>query len=539
MGMDGDVWWRVDEPGNAGRFSAPRPEPPRAQLGFVRLWPPRALDVRLCWGSSGLLPLESTNHTSGETEGEAATGLEEPDELARRLALVLQAPPELGLRGNGTLEWANELYPYQKAGVLALLKSRSLLLGDEMGLGKSVQALAALRILLHRREIERALVVVPASLVEQWKREWRKWAPEIVVLPVGGAARERRWQWRYRAHITLVSYETLRADAALKRGPLQQPWGAVVLDEAQKIKNSESEIATLCKRLPRARSIALTGTPVENHSEDLVSLLEFLFGHRVSRFSLRATLAQALLRRTKSQVMPELPPRTECDLLVPLSPSQRHAYEQAERDGSVALRGGSISIENVLALLTRLKQICNFDPRSGESAKLDDLRSRLGEIVSSGQKALVFTQFSGDNGAQRLADALSDWQPLLFTGELSTHERTRVLDRFAREDAAQVLILSLKAGAQGLNLQNASYVFHFDRWWNPAIESQAEARAHRIGQERPLHVYRYISPDTVEERIAAVLQQKAALFEHLMQGTTLDTSLPWNREELLRVVGLL
>ncbi|BCM94405.1 RNA polymerase-associated protein RapA [Abditibacteriota bacterium] len=530
------MWWRVDEPGNAGRWRTPVSPTPKAQLGFVRLWSPRALDVRLFWGADARIPPEISEEESDA--GEGTLGFDEPDELARRLALALQVPPGIWLRDEGALEWADDLYAYQKAGILAILDSRQLLLGDEMGLGKSVQTIAALRILLHRREIERALVVVPASLVEQWKREWYKWAPEIVVLPIGGRENERRWQWRYRAHVTLVSYETLRSDADLKRGPLQQKWGVVVLDEAQKIKNAESETAVICKKLPRVRSLALTGTPIENHIEDLSSLLEFLFGHRVGRFSLRSTLAQVLVRRTKSQVLPELPPKLYSDLLVPLSPAQRHAYEQAEREGTFSLRGGPISIQSILALLTRLKQICNFDPYSGDSAKVDDLRSRLGEVVESGQKALIFTQFSGDSGARRLTSALSEWNPLMFTGDLASHERTAVLDRFAEDEAAQVLILSLKAGAQGLNLQSASYIFHFDRWWNPAVESQAESRAHRLGQERPVHIYRYISPDTIEERIDAVLQQKAALFDHLIEDTALDTELPWSREDLLRVAGL-
>ncbi len=534
--MDQEVWWRVDEPGNAGRWRTPVAGQSKAQLGFVRLWPPRALDVRLFWGAIAPLVREISEEESATNEG--TLGFEEPNELAKRLALALQVPPEIWLRDEGALEWADELYPYQKAGILAILESRQLLLGDEMGLGKSVQTIAALRILLHRREIERALVVVPASLLEQWRREWHKWAPEIVVLTIGGRESERRWQWRYRAHIILVSYETLRADAGLKRGPLQQQWGAVVLDEAQKIKNAESDTALICKKLPRVRSLALTGTPVENHIEDLSSLLEFLFGHRVGRFSIRSTLAQVLLRRTKIQVLPELPPKLYSDLIVPLSPSQRHAYEQAEREGTFALRNGPISIESVLALLTRLKQICNFDPYSGDSAKVNDLRTRLDEVVESGQKALIFTQFSGDSGARRLAAALGEWQPLVFTGDLAPRERITVLDRFAKDESASVLILSLKAGAQGLNLQNASYVFHFDRWWNPAVESQAESRAHRLGQERPVHIYRYISPDTIEERIDAVLQQKAALFDHLIEGTAVDTQLPWSREELLRVAGL-
>ena len=528
-------WWRVEDPGGARSWRQDAPVAPRKQVGFVLLWPARAVDVRLIWGAGPARESAAAmTEAGGENEWDA------PDDLARRLALALQPPPEIWLGEAGALEWAAPLFPYQIDGVQTLLESSRLLLGDEMGLGKSVQAIAALRILLHRREIGRALLVVPASLMEQWRREWRKWAPEIVVLSVGGAASNRRWQWRYRAHITLVSYEMLRADATLKNGPLQQEWGVVVLDEAQKIKNSDAEISQLCLKLPRARSWILSGTPLENSVEDLASLLEFLTGQRLSGWNLRAALQTLQLRRRKSEVLPQLPPKISADLPIELAPAQRRAYDRAREEGVLALQeGGTINIENVLALLTRLKQICNFDPQSGASAKADDLRARLKEIGAEGHKSLVFTQFSDDRfGARRLANALSELAPLVYTGDLSAPERTAILDKFAEDENAKVLILSLRAGGQGLNLPQASYVFHFDRWWNPAIEAQAEARAHRLGQENPVLVYRYVSPDTVEERIQQVLQDKAELFEQMIEGATLKPERLFSRHDLLRVAGL-
>lgn len=529
------AWWRVDDPGGAQLWRQSAPAPPRQQVGFVRLWPARAVDVRLLWGAQPPPPDSSLE----ENElAEGANELDAPDDLARRLALALQPPPELWLGETGALEWAAPLFPYQIEGVRTLLGAPRLLLGDEMGLGKSVQAIAALRILLHRREIGRALLVVPASLLEQWRREWRRWAPEIVVWSIGGAASSRRFGWRARAHVTLVSYETLRADADLKRGPLQQSWGVVVLDEAQKIKNAEAEITRVCLQLPRAKSWILSGTPLENSVEDLASLLEFLTTQRLSGWNLRATLATLQLRRRKSEVLAQLPPKISADVPLELAPAQRRAYENARQNGIVALREGALTIENVLALLTRLKQICNFDPRTGASAKADDLSARLAEIGAEGHKSLVFTQFADDTfGARRLASALAEFAPLVFTGDLSGPQRTAVLDRFADDENSKVLILSLRAGAQGLNLPHASYVFHFDRWWNPAIEAQAEARAHRLGQQRPVHVYRYVSPNTVEERIQQVLQEKSALFDEMIEGASLDTA-RLSRDDLLRAAGL-
>jgi len=311
----------------------------------------------------------------------------------------------------------------------------------------------------------------------------------------------------------------------------------VVLDEAQRIKNPEAEISQVCKALHRVRSIALTGTPLENSTEDLSSILEFVLKRRVTGLGMRSVLGQVQLRRRKSEVLADLPSKTEIELPVPLSHEQRHAYERAEREGVIALKRGTISIESLLALLTRLKQICNFDPVTGVSAKVEDLRGRLREVVDSGQKALVFTQFSGESGANRLAGALGEFQPLVFTGQLSPSQRTAVLDQFNEDEEARVLILSLRAGGLGLNLQAASYVFHFDRWWNPAVEAQAEARAYRIGQERPVFIYRYVSPGTVEEKIAELLEQKAALFDYIVEGVPANLSLGWDRSELLKVIG--
>jgi len=202
------TWWQVDGIGDAGRVSAPATPTARSQLGYVRLWPPRAVDVTLTWGPVAKVHGNGKPGKSGDESAVAPD--EEADALARRLALTLQTPPELWLNQADSEDWPHELYPFQKTGIRALLETPHFLLADEMGLGKSVQTAAALRILFHRREIERALVVVPSSLLEQWRRELRKWVPEIVVLSLGGPARERRWQWRYQAHITLVSYEILR-----------------------------------------------------------------------------------------------------------------------------------------------------------------------------------------------------------------------------------------------------------------------------------------------------------------------------------------
>jgi SNF2 family DNA or RNA helicase len=492
-----------------------------------------------------------------EARQDAGTGLnamadlprpppEEP--LARRLAHLLQPPVERLLAPDGPLEWPTPLLPYQLVAVRELLARDTLLLADDMGLGKTVQALAALRILVVQRRVESALVVAPAGLITQWRAEVRRWAPELRVSTVYGGAADRRWQWRTPAHVYLTSYETLRADfTANPHSPVARLWDLVVLDEAQKIKNAETDVSRACKRLRRRRQWALTGTPLENRVEELASLLEFVNPAvaRADRLALPAPLLRAelgclQLRRRKADVLDDLPPKLVSPVVLPLTPAQRASYVRAEREGIVALRarGESVQVQHVLALITRLKQICNFCPETGASSKLEDLRERLGVLAEEGHKALVFTQFANaEYGARAIAARLGT-TALVYTGELSSRERDYVLHQFRTRPERRVLVLSLLAGGQGLNLQQASYVFHFDRWWNPSVEQQAEARSHRLGQAYPVHVYSYTCEDTLEERIEGILRDKRLLFTELVDDVSIDLSTSLTSDELFGLFGL-
>ena len=526
--------------------SGPAPGAATSGIGMARSWRARSIDLRRL-----MVPTApATGHTGATGTDEESEGAAELlsrerawlEALMRRLMVVLQPPPEILLRASGPLTWPHELYPYQVSGVHALVQSPQLLLGDEMGLGKTIQAIAALRILLFRRQVERALVVAPASLLEQWRMELARWAPELRVMRIHGPSQERRWQWRYRAHVSLTSYETLRADftGTFQCGPCQETWGVVVLDEAQKIKNRESDAARACRGLPRLRAWALTGTPMENRLEDLASILEFVTGSLLptDSLALRTALGQYQLRRKKDQVLLDLPPKIVADITLEMSGAQRRAYERAEKEGIATLREmGEVRVENVLALITRLKQICNFGP-GGQSVKMEDLCSRLEELSSEGYKALVFTQYaSDDSGARRIASGLARFSPLVLTGDLSLLQRADVVRRFETGDHV-VLVLSLRAGGLGLNLQCASYVFHFDRWWNPAVERQAEDRTHRIGQTRPVNVYRYVIAGTIEQRIQELLKNKIDLFTRVVDDISIDAAKLISKEELLEVLGM-
>ena len=469
-------------------------------------------------------------------------------DLARRLLRVL-SPPDAETAPLGSLDWPGALMPFQEDGVRALMGSDRLLLADDMGLGKTVQVIAALRILRHRGDIRSALVAAPASLLDQWRGELRRWAPDLSAIIIRGPASDRGWQWQAETDVTLVSYETLRSDF---EGNTQTPvrrkvWDVVVADEAQRIKNRNDTSRSL-KGLNRVRSWALTGTPIENHEEELASILEFVdhdmegqpkrYQPGPELFSLHRELQ---LRRRKGDVLADLPEKQVTLLPIELHPAQRASYDKAEREGIVYLRslGRDITIQHVLELITRLKQICNADPVNGESSKLDDIRERLEQLAGRGHKALVFSQYTSETaGVAAAASRLREFRPLAITGDVPPQDRPLIIERFKGDTQHQALIISLRAGGLGLNLQEASYVFHLDRWWNPAVERQAEDRTHRMGQTVKVNVIKYSCTDTIEERIDAILAEKQGLFDRLIDDVSLDLSARLNREELFGLFGL-
>ena len=417
---------------------------------------------------------------------------------------------------------------YQEIGVdwLSFLRDAELgaVLADDMGLGKTLQTICALR--------GRTLVVCPKSVVYNWAEEIARFRPGLRTAIYHGAERELE----DKADVTLTTYAVLRLDVAHLA---EEEWDVIVLDEAQAIKNETSQTARAAFQLRGKFRVALSGTPVENRLEELWSIMHFanpgLLGGRgdfQERYNgpigagepgaakrLRAKIRPFVLRRMKREVLPELPPRCEAVLHVELDETERSIYDAVrvatKKDVAAKLaQGGGGSVLVALEALLRLRQAaCHPELVPGQhatsSSKIERLLEALEEAASDGHKALVFSQWTG---LLDLVEPHLQSAGIRFTRlDGSTRDRGAVVGEFQSDDGPPVMLVSLKAGGTGLNLTAADHVFLLDPWWNPAVEDQAADRAHRIGQDRPVMVYRMVAKDTVEERIFALQAKKRAL----------------------------
>ena len=458
-----------------------------------------------------------------------------------RLLFLLQ-PPLDGLFDGRSLEVPFEPFPYQLEGIAFLMPRQAALLADEMGLGKTAQTILALRLMFHQGMIRSALLVAPKPLIHNWSRELKLWAPDLPfeVFPSDPDLRRGTWQVS-NCPLKLINYETLTRDAEIAADP-NTYFDVVVLDEAQRIKTGGSKTAQAVKAIPRGRSWALSGTPIENHPDDLVNIFEFVDPGRIPTGTppkqLRTLTADSILRRTKDLVQSDMPPRLIRDLEVELTPAQKSAYELAETDGVVHLNelGDTITVQHVFQLVMRLKQICNFDPRTGESAKLEQLINDMEEVAANGRKAIVFSQWV--EPLTVIAQALEKFGPLQYHGRIPQAERSPILDRFKADPDAHVILMSYGTGSVGLNLQFTNHVFLFDRWWNPAVEDQAINRAHRIGQKHPVTVTRFTTENTVEKRIADILEAKRKVFNDLLADADKPATLGLNEDEIFDLFDL-
>ena len=434
--------------------------------------------------------------------------------LEDRLYYLLQPPIEHLFRTD-SLHFPFQPFDYQYDGIAFLYPRHAGVLADEMGLGKTMQAITAIRLLLRKGESRSVLLVCPKPLVTNWQREFRVWAPEISVTAISGDPARRRWLWRHPgAMVKLANYELLLRDEEIVTSPPTH-FDLVVLDEAQRVKNSSSHTHRVVANIDRTRTWALTGTPIENSADDLVGIFDILVPGHLSRgmpvADLREGVRDYVLRRTKDAVLKDLPPKLYRDTEIELLPPQWHSYTLAEKEGVLRLAdmGEEVTIQHVFELVLRLKQICNFDPATEASAKLEQLQADLEEVAASRQKAIVFSQWV--RTLEHLDHHLQHFGTLQYHGKVPTRKRDAVINQFRDDPTRHVLLMSYGAGAVGLNLQFATYVFLFDRWWNPAVEDQAINRAHRIGAAGPVTVTRMTTQGTIEQRIHDVLEEKREL----------------------------
>ena len=443
--------------------------------------------------------------------------------LQDRLYYLLQPPLDL-LVGSGQLSFPFAPFAYQLDGIAFLFPRYAAVLADEMGLGKTMQAISTIRLLLCSGEVRSVLLVCPKPLVTNWLKEFSVWAPEIPVAAIEGNAAKRQFQWQSpEIPVKVANYELLMRDRDIVVDSGLH-FDLVALDEAQRIKNRSSTTSEVVRSISRTRSWALTGTPVENSPDDLVGIFDYLSPGFLNVGMPMQQMADAsrdyILRRTKEMVMNDMPPKLFRDAELDLTPEQWSTYESAETQGVIHLEelDHALTIQHVFELVLRLKQICNFDPVTGASAKLERLVADMEEVVASGKKAIVFSQWV--DSIDRMRPSLERFGPLEYHGRVPHKRRDQIIDRFKNDPTCNVILMSYGAGSVGLNLQFCEYVFLFDRWWNPAIEDQAINRAHRIGAKGAVTVTRMLAMNTIEQRIAAVLDQKREMFDMLFADSS-------------------
>lgn len=428
------------------------------------------------------------------------------------------------------VNWLNFLQEYGFAGILA----------DDMGLGKTVQALAIMQHMLERGQLTQPIMVVcPTSLVGNWRSEAQKFAPDLKVLVLQGSERKQHFDQITDHHLVISTYPLMNRDFDVLS---QYPYQWLVLDEAQVIKNPKAKMTQSIKQLQAQHKLCLTGTPMENHLGELWCLFDFLMpgylgshdsfkklyqkpieqGEQYAQEWLNKRVKPFMLRRTKEQVATELPAKTEIIQRLELSKEQRKLYEsirvtmESKVRKLIREKGLAKSQIEFLDALLKVRQACCHPQlvkleeakKMTSSAKLDFLMETLPEMLEEGRKVLVFSQFATMLGTIETELKKAGIKTTKLTGQ--TRKRQEAIEAFT-SGSADVFLISLKAGGVGLNLTQADTVIHFDPWWNPAAENQATDRAYRIGQDKPVFVYKLVTQNTIEERVLALQERKSAM----------------------------
>ena len=443
-------------------------------------------------------------------------------------------------------EWMMRLASWGAGAVLA----------DDMGLGKTVQTIA---VLLARAALGPQLVVVPASVLFNWQEELSRFAPSlkrVILNEQGNREQALKDAGKNTVVITTYGLSVIEAEAISEK-----TWATAVYDEAHNIKNRETKSFKAALEVKADFRILLTGTPLQNHLAEIWALFEVAvpgllgsFNRFADRFVLpierdkdreqqrllKRLISPFILRRTKADVLNELPEKTETTIKVTLSPEERALYEQLREETQINLQTGEINPIQALASLMKLRQAaCSPELVDSKlrlpSSKTQAFLGLVHNLMENRHRALVFSQFTGHLALIRRALEQEGIAYLYLDGAVTSSRRQKLVEEFEQGEMPLFLI-SLKAGGTGLNLTAADYVIHLDPWWNPAVEDQASDRAYRIGQERPVTVYRLIAADTVEEKILKLHGTKKSLADALLEGTELSRRL--GREEIMELLAL-
>ncbi|MCO8123527.1 DEAD/DEAH box helicase [Stieleria sp. TO1_6] len=412
----------------------------------------------------------------------------------------------------------SDLYPFQRDGVDWLLSSDSRLLADDMGLGKTVQAIFGVRHGFSERLFKTVLILCPKSLVLNWLAEFRKWAPELISLAISPPAKNSTAVWDRsvdNTHVVITNYEQIRElGAALE----DRQFDLVVADEAHRLRNATSQVVQGFKFIRRMRFWALTGTPIERDLKDLATLMSLLDEKRFSiadartaGAALREKAKPYILRRTKLAVLSDLPEVVTRIEPLELLDNQRKTYKTVQ--SGIGCNGEQL--KNPLHKLGELRRVCDYDPVSKTSIKLDRIHEQLLEVQSLGEKAIIFS-FVLEPLEVLLAMTQKTLGAIMIHGGLDGDERNQVIKRFKTDPNITALYASSKVASEGLTLVEANHVFFINRWWNPSSNAQARDRVNRIGQKRCVFIHEYVCVGTVEESIQRLLMAKGNIYENVI-----------------------
>ena len=428
------------------------------------------------------------------------------------------------------IDFKNPLFPYQKVGVAFMLKAKNCILGDEPGLGKTIQSITV----AEHNQANKILVLCPASLKENWQEEIKKWTDKRSVI-IKGTAKKRQEQWASINNYYIANYELLLRDLDQIK---EIKWDFIIADEATRISNPQAKSSKAIKKIKAEARLALTGTPINNKPDDLWNIADYIrpgeFGsfwnfrqrYCITDFwgsitgyknlnEIRDKIQRIMIRRKKEEVLKDLPPKLYEDIFTELNANERSNYIQLKEEMIALINKKTVEATNALTQMIRLKQLTSsLELLGGEgSSKLKTLKELLSDIICNGNKAIVFTQFA--IMSRIILRELEKYNPLLINGEVPTNERQKIVHDFNNKNEHKIMIMT-EAGAFGLNLQSANYVVHYDLSWSLSKMIQREDRCHRVGQKKNVTIYTLMARDTIDQYVRSVIYRKQKLSNFLL-----------------------